>query len=343
MRRFFGVLIILLSAVLGIVVVLVWSVRVSLLSSQPWKSAFQQSKIYENILPDIITEAYNNPDTKKSITSDFPITSAELTDLLDATVPPNFLQTQVEKSLDVIFSLVTGKASLDTAKLEIPLQDIKNRLPVAAKELLIKKITALPVCTSQQINQFEQNEQLTSLPSCWPKELDARAVVDESFSLAEVADKIPDSVDLVAEIKKSSNNSSGQESFGQTVEKVQGMAGLVFGVHLLATIIWAVLLLGLFAIFLPTLRRSFRWFSIGLFIPTFILLIASIAAKGQIVRIALPGGNSNSAVLTKYFEPIFQNLGGQLINQLQIFALVGVIVSIVAFVIQFAWAPKKLN
>jgi len=333
----------LLSTVLGIVVMLVWSVRVSLLSSQPWKNAFQQSKIYENILPDIITEAYNNPDTKKSITSDFPITSAELTDLLNATVPSNFLQTQVEKTLDLIFSLVTGKASLDTAKLEIPLQDIKNRLPVAAKELLIKKIKALPICTSQQINQFAKNNQLTSLPSCRPKELDARAVVDESFSLAEVTDKIPDSVDLVAEIKKSSNNSSGQESPVQTVEKVQGMVELVFGLHLLVAIIWVILLLGLFAIFLPILRRSFHWFSIGLFIPTFILLIVSLVAKGQVVRIALPGSDSNSAILTKYFEPIFQNLGGQLITQLQIFALVGVIVSIVAFVIQFAWAPKKPN
>ncbi|MFA6587623.1 MAG: hypothetical protein WCT08_01000 [Patescibacteria group bacterium] len=341
MRRFSGVLIIIISTIIGFGVILGWSFRLSILKSETWKEALQQAKIYDHLVSDLTVSIIDSSESKNEVLANAPVTSAEAADLVNAVITPVYLQTQVEKTLDLTFDIIFSRTDFNSAKLEIPLQDIKNRLPVAVQELLIKKINKLPICTTAQLKEFEKQKTLdTVLPPCKPKGMDARSIVNESLKIEEITKQIPETIDIIAEIKKTQEDSDSQNSLNEVIVKIQDIAKLSLKYHLFATCIWLGLLVILFLIFLPSLRRCFRWFSIGLFIPNFLLIIGASVGRNRISEITIKTDATNE-ILVRNITPIIQNLATQTVSQVQKLALIGLVASLVLFAIQFVWPPKK--
>ncbi|RJO59787.1 hypothetical protein C4546_00255 [Candidatus Parcubacteria bacterium] len=340
MRRFLGIIIIILSFVLGLVVLLGWSVRLSILKSEPWKQALVQAKIYDNLLSDLTAQVLENGEFKTENLANLPITTTEITQALNSVVTPAFLQTQAEAILDLTFELLLSRTTLNQASLIIPLQDLKNRAPIVVQEILVEKIRKLPICTEAKLKEFAKYQNLDAgLPPCRPQDLDPQKIVGESLKIEEITKQVPDSIDLIKEIQKAPANSENP-NFSQTIAQVQKFARQALQYHVLATLVWVVLLLGLFALFLPSLRRSFRWFSIAVFLPTFGLLVGSFVARDQIGKVVF-SQEFSANLAGKSLELVIQNLASQLITQIQIVAGLGLVVSVVAFAIQFVWPPLK--
>jgi hypothetical protein len=358
MRKTIGVLFIIISLVLGIVVYFAWGVQTTLLKSEPWKASLREAKVYDRVLSDLTTRAINDPKQFGEVTGNSPLTAADISGIAQSVIPPAFLQEQVERTLDLVFDIVSSKVAFQQAQLVIPLQDIKHRLPVAVQDVLVKKIRALPICKAKQISEFEKYKSLeVSLPPCRPSNLDPQTIVGEAGKFDEVTKQIPDTIDLVAELKK--QNAKPKEScpnsdpkkqekaepckistpvdFNEQIDKVQEIYSISQKVIYAASLIWVLFLIGTFLIFLPYPRRGFHWFAIALFCPSAVILASAIVGLHQLQAVQLSSPDPAQQFLQQLLFPVVKNLGSSLANKIETFAVIGIITAIVSFIVAFAF------
>lgn len=360
MRKFLGVVLIIMGVFTSIPALVLWSVRGTLLTSQPWKDALVEARVYERALDELPVVILSNQKNLGEAVAATPLSAADMAGAVQAIVPASLLQDTVEQSLDLLFALVRNETQWANATLVVPLQDIKRRAPIEIQELLVEKIKALPTCTDAQSKAFEQRKALDGvLPPCKPKGLDVRALVTASVPVREITKEIPDALDLVAEIKKSATkqqpcpsgqfqaaaftNSASCESpanIAEIIDTAQDEVATGFQLHLLLTIVSAAFFLGAFLIFLPRLRTSFRWFGVGIFITG--LLNVSLAVVGQILiqrDMPQPTDQLGQAVLS-IFAPVARNVGNQLLQHLLFTSVIILLVGVIAYGVSYAWKPK---
>ncbi|MEK7570531.1 MAG: hypothetical protein AAB515_03790 [Patescibacteria group bacterium] len=364
MRKFLGVILIMLGVLTSMPVLVLWSVRGTLLTSQPWKAALVEARVYERALDELpVVILSNQKDLGQAIAST-PLSAADMAGAVQAIVPASLLQDTVERSLDLAFMLVRNETQWANATLVVPLQDIKRRAPIEAQDLLMKKVQALPTCTDAQSKAYEQRKALDgALPPCKPKGLDVRALVTASVPVREITKAVPDTIDLVAEIKKSADKQqpcpSGQfqaTAFTNSVTNTtsceappdiaaklnQAQDGLATGfqLHLLLTLLSAAFFLGAFLIFLPRLRSSFRWFGVGVAIAGLLNVVLALEARSLMKSdLPQPADQLGQAMLS-IFEPVGRNLGNQLLQHLLFTSVIILLVGIIAYGVSYAWKPK---
>ncbi|MEK7631577.1 MAG: hypothetical protein AAB445_01750 [Patescibacteria group bacterium] len=361
MRKFLGVVFILLGVLTSIPVLLTWALRGTLLTSTPWKSALVEARVYERVLEELPAVILSDPNNLGEALASAPVSAADLADVVQAIVPATLLQDTVERGFDMAFRLVHGEVQWEQAALVVQLQDIKRRAPVEIQNLLIKKVQALPTCTEAQLKAYNQRKDLNSvLPPCKPKGVDVRALVSASVPVQDITKAIPESIDLLAEIRKSAATPqpcpSGQvqasaytnsapcaapKDISASIAQAQAKLVQGFTAHLYITILAALFFIGTFLLFLPNLRSSFRWLGVGLVIAGAGNSALALFARSQVGRPIPEPSDQVAQTAMDIFLPVARNLGSQLSQRLFLVSALVLVAGIIAFVVSYAWKPKE--
>lgn len=343
MRKILGVFFVLLSTVVGVGVLLGWSIRTTLLSSEPWKASLREARVYDRLLVEALPEIASESFTTEGVLENAPVTPADIVAVAQRTITASFVQAQVERGFDVVFDLVHNRSTLATTSFVIPLQDVKRMLPSAVQERLVARVQALPMCTAAQVKDFEKFKTLTdALPPCRPKGLDVQAIVRDSLKVDEIAENIPATYDVGAELLKARQVGGNVQSIEQRIAMVQEKAAFILQIHGYLTLAWVVLLLGLGALFIPHWRRVVQWFAIGLFVPSAIVTVGTLVARGMLPdRITV--ADRQAQVLVNILQPVLASLVHT--TSLRVLLMGGACVAgaIVAFVLAFAFPRQRLK
>lgn len=394
MRKFLGVLFILLSTSIGLVVLLGWGIRTSILESEPWKTSLREARVYDRLLVEALPEIVSDKSVTGGILENAPLTTNDLLTIVQSTITAAFLQQQVEHGLDVAFALVQGRATLASTDFVIPLQDLKRRLPIAVHERLIARVQALPICTTDQLKDFEKFKTLTNaLPPCRPKGLDVQAIVRDSLKVDEITVNIPATFDVVAELQKqrtsdnsakavetpqandekskptdktqdngNSNSVTSQQgnagelmvsqdqqtkpeptkTIAEQVADVQEQIQFAFRVHLYLTLAWLIILLGTGALFIPRWRRVGQWFSVGLFIPSVLVIGGTLYARGLLPD-HFTVADRMAQIMANIGQPVAASLVHTASLRLLILGGTGVALAVVLFMLAFAFNRQRLK
>lgn len=343
MRKILGVLFVLLSTVLGIAVLLGWSIRTSVLSSEPWKAALREARVYDRLLVEALPEIANESFTTAGVLENAPVTPADIVAVAQGTISAPFLQEQVERALDVAFDVLQSRTTLAAADLVIPLQDIKRKLPLAVRERLVARVQALPICTTAQLKDFEKFKSLTdALPPCRPKGLDVQAIVRDSLKVEQITENIPATFDVAAELQKQRAADGSATGVAEQVALVQEKAQFIFQTHGYLTLAWIVLLLGLGALFIPRWRRSVQWFAIGLFIPSALVCIGTLIARGMLPENFIVA-DRQAQLLINIGQPVLAALVHTTSVRTLLISGACVAVAAAAFVLSFSFSRQRLK
>ncbi len=343
MRKVLGVLFLLLSAVLGVAVLLGWGIRTSLLVSEPWKASLREARVYDRLLVEALPEIVSDALVTENAVADAPLTTKDLVTVAQRTLTAPFLQQQVENGFDVVFALIHGRATLATTHFVIPLQDIKRQLPVAVQEQLVARVQALPICTEAQLKDFEKYKSLTAaLPPCRPKSLDVQAIVRDSMKVDEIAANIPATYDVIAELQKQRASDGQSTTLAQRVADVQERVQFGFHAHGYLTLAWILVLLGLGALFIPHWRRVVQWFAIGLFIPSAIVTGGTLFARGLLPD-HFTAADRTAQVFLNLAQPVAASLIHTASLRLLLLGGVGVGIAAILFTLAFAFPRQRLK
>ncbi len=361
MRKFFGVLCIILGLLTSMPVLVVSSLRSTLLHSAPWKSALVEARVYERALDELPVIIFSDPKSLGEAVTSTPLSAADMAAVVKAVIPKSLLQQTVEQSVDVTFALIHGETQWEHASLIVPLQDIKNRAPGEIQNILVKKIQALPMCTEAQLKTYEQRKGLDGvLPPCKPKGADVGAIVRASVPLQEIQKAIPESVDVIAEIRKEAGKQQPcggsttvqasayaenqpcqqPQDIAGTITKVQDITTRAFQYHLLLILVSIAFFVGSFLIFLPNLRQSFRWLGVGIGLAGLSNLSLALEARTLLSQNVTEPTDQLGQALQSIFLPVGRNLGSQLLQRYLLEALCILLLGIIFFAISYAWKPK---
>lgn len=364
MRKFFGVLCIILGLFTSVPVLVASSLRSTLLESAPWKASLAEARVYERALDELPVIIFSDPKSLGDAVTSTPLSAADMASVVKAVIPKNLLQQTVEQSLDLTFALIHGDTQWEQASLIVPLQDIKNRAPVEIQNVLVKKIQALPTCTDAQLKTYEQRKGLDGvLPPCKPKGVDVSALVRTSVPLQEIRKAIPESIDVIAEIRKNAGklqpctggNTVQASAYGgeqpcqqpqdisSSITKVQDIVTQAFKYHLLLMLVSIAFFLGSFLIFLPNVRQSFRWLGVGVSIAGLSNLSLALEARRMLSQDLSEQTDQLGQALQSIMLPVARNLGSQLLQRYLLEALVMLLLGIIFFAVSYAWKPKPVK
>ncbi len=358
MRRFWGVTIIAVLTVVGTLALLGWSIRTTALRTAPWKAALRDGRVYDRLITETFSSLVRDPGAFGQVFQNTPLSADDLTGLAQEVLTADYLQTQTENGLDVLFTLPYKRTGLAEATWVIPLHDIKRRLPNAVAEVIEKKLAKLPVCTDKQLDAFEQEKKLTDgFPSCLPKGVTAKSIVTQAGIAEHIASSIPENVDVAAELRNRTykkvqcvQTAPGDATQGcapeevsfnvqSQVQGIQDAFRYLQTVHWTLTILALALLAGIFTIFLPHLRRSTWWLGLAIAIPS--LVVLGIASLGSALLVSVrPGGNDPAEkFIQSLVVPVAQSIGAAAAERALVFGGIGLAVGVACCIVAFAF-PK---
>ncbi|MEK7640032.1 MAG: hypothetical protein AAB424_02755 [Patescibacteria group bacterium] len=343
MRKVLGVLLILISTIVGVVVLLGWGIRTSLLSSAPWKAGLRETRVYDRLLVEALPEIVAEKMVTDNVLEKAPLTPNDLVAIAQGTLSASFLQQQLERGLDVAFDLLHSRTSLSTTNFIIPLQDVKRQLPIAAQERLVARVQALPICVADQLKDFEKFKSLTdALPPCRPKGLDVAAIVRDSLKIDEITANIPATYDVVVELQKQRTADSNVKTPAQQIVAVQEQAKFIFQIHWYLTLAWIVLLLGLGALFIPHWRRVVQWFAVGLFIPSMLLIVGTLIGKGMLPN-HFTVSDRSAQVLANIAQPVAASLVHTVSLHMFMYSGAAAALAVILFTLAYSFAHRRLK
>ncbi|MFA6043162.1 MAG: hypothetical protein WCV85_02490 [Patescibacteria group bacterium] len=358
MRRFWGVTIIAVLAVVGTLALIGWSIRTTALQSTPWKAALRDGRVYDRLITETFSSLVRDPGAFGEVFQDTPLSADDLTVLAREVLTADYLQTQTENGLDVLFALPYSRTGLADVTWIIPLQDIKRRLPTAVADVIEKKLAKLPVCTEKQLDAFEQEKTLTDgFPSCLPKGVSAKSIVTQAGIVEDIASSIPETFDVAADLrsrafKKVQCSSTAPEDPNQgcvpeevtfnvqtQVQGIQDALRYLQTLHWTLTILALALLTGIFTIFLPHLRRSTWWLGLAMVIPSLVVLGIASLGSALLVSVRPAGDDPAEKFVQSLVVPVVQSIGTLAAERALVFGGIGVAVGIACCILAFAF-PK---
>lgn len=209
------------------------------------KKALAKSGIYTTVVSDILAQAQKEqakqPGTQEM---DIPIDDTRVRGIISDAFPPEYLQTNTEKTLDSAYAWLEG----DTPRLSftIDLQDAKLRLADGLAAYAREKATTLPPCqpgsTPQggELNIFEA--------TCKPPGTDANLIAEQVRSEIVNGEFLKDTKLSADSIK----NEQGQPLDEQLEQAPANYQRITQGIYALGAF---TLLLGVIILFLSTSRR----------------------------------------------------------------------------------------
>jgi hypothetical protein len=207
------------------------------------------------------------------------LTEEDWQTILEALLPPEWLQAQFESAIDQVYEALKGDGD---GAVEISMADLKARiLGDDGFNAVVALMKAQPACGDDQLAQLQAltdpTEPLKDVPVCRPPDVVLTAVYPNiDATLASLADQIPDK----AELKLGGVSGSPEDP----LQKPREVLGAIRAIAYLGLLV-PLALLGLVALLVIRSPRSLlRWWGVP------ILLAGVLAAAGAITGLsAAPG------------------------------------------------------
>jgi hypothetical protein len=206
------------------------------------KHALNESNFYHTVVANALKEAKKQQSESNNNKAEIPLDKPEVQAIVQKAASPDFLQSQVEGTLDSVYAWLHGdKASLDFA---IKLDDVKSRLAKGVEDYAQQHLATLPVCPDSQNSDVDP-----FTAQCLPKGADINAIAVEAKKNIETGDFLKEG-QVTADTIKVDNN----QTLAQKLKDVPRMYRLavqaLYGTGALA------LLCTLAVVFLSSSRRA---------------------------------------------------------------------------------------
>lgn len=302
---------------LGLVCLALLSVTVMVLgNSAPLKRALRNSKIYDNLIDNVISANTQDP---QDVGSSSPLAELPVKQAAKTAFSPELIQSSTEQVIDSVYRWLEGKTAKPDFKLDFSAP--KLRFATAAADNAAARSRVLPPCSLQQSRELASNDKIDafSLP-CLPAGLTADSIRNRVIS---------DLANSKAFIKTPviTADSLPRDSQGKTVFDNVAQAPQIF--HWLLIAPWILggltLLSGtLLVILYDERRRGLRAVSVILLGSGIFLLIGTLVLSFAFNQVNKPNSQLvrlvNSSELENSFLAILRSLNSTFSSKLLIFA-----------------------
>lgn len=332
-RKIFSTLFTLIFLPIFFITIMFFSLRFSLFNANFYKSTFTRANFYNELL------SQDSASILKSLTQNGqnllgPLSADDLGAAINQSVDQNWAKTEINTTFDQLLNYVTNKSAKISAIYNFADQKKKLIDNISAK--LNEKINALPICTSSQLKELQNQDGGNAALSCRPAQMSA---ADFQNSLMEgltgkegLFTKIPDQYNLGDIISKYSFLNSAQRFY--SFYNIGSWVAL--GVSLFLLLIIAL-------INMKNIARMLKWLSIPMLIVSAPILIFSLF--GNLLAPVLLSGYliTLSAVLKDLIRSIIQSASGQFFGSFEIIAGAVVLISIIMLIISSILNKKEMK
>ena len=304
-RKFFLTLLSLIFSLVFTIWITAFNLKYFFLNPNYYKNLLEKSGIYDQlieIIPDLTLDKQNFE------FGNIPVrfTEEELLSIYSKVVTREYVQVQIEKTLDdTFYSLNQGK-NLD---INISVEEPKENLQKEIQLLLEKKLRELPDCSEAELQSISSSEG-SEIPLCLPVGVELQTFLDTYMGnsiFGSISSEIPEVISLYG----------GNESdINQKIVSMSLMLRLLTHEIYYLSLIFSILLMGaIFAIAIPTSSR-FRWvgwnlLNIALF-PFLISILGFFIGNRFIGTLLNSYGSSLPQKIIYALSPIFESLFLQL-------------------------------
>lgn len=159
-RKFFSSLLVVILVPIFLIFLIALSAKFSILTPQFYQTAFQKADIYTKIVKDAAPALFNSIGGKNGEGNGRfglgPLGAEDISKVLEETVKPEWLQTQVEMGLTNFFDFATGKNK--DLVIVIPLSEIKSKAVENLSQTFRNKIDSLPTCTAEELKKLQSQD-----------------------------------------------------------------------------------------------------------------------------------------------------------------------------------------
>lgn len=169
------------------------------------EQTLQKSGVYSHVVPAILDQSV--PDNTDPNTQAF-LQDAGVRDVIYQSFSPAYIQQSAEKVLDGTFAWLNGDTAAPT--FSIDLNQPKTALVSNLTAYATKRASTLPICTIEQLRNFDVNQTILSIP-CVPPGFDVAGAANQFGSDVVNSSGLPEEASLTPQNLKANN--SGQTVF----------------------------------------------------------------------------------------------------------------------------------
>jgi len=338
LRKLFSSCFSILFVIIFLVALILLNLNLSILNVNNYKTAFQKSDFYNQILGKGVTYFISgmNQGGKSSFG---PLTEQDITTTIKKSITPQWLQIQVDKIFDQSFNKITGKST--SINIVIPISDVKKSLSDNLTSILKIKVAGLPTCTAEQLKQINSNKDQNSYNfECIPSSMSTaeieNSLLDGITGKEGLLTKLPDQYNLGEIISKG--------PFLDTAQRGIDIFRMVMWISLSVSIVLLLIILLMNMKYIPGMLK---WITIPLLIVSISVLILGVIGYFSInslvggFTISLP--NEFKVVIFDLIKSFSGNLFISMMSITGIIFLISVVVLIISIVLGKKFPYQEQN
>ena len=199
------------------------------------KSTLKESGFYQSVVGDALDQAQKEQSADEQ--NQIPIDNPEVRNVIKSAASPEFLQSQVEGTLDSVYAWLQGK----TPKLtfSIPLGDTKTKLADGLYQYAERRLASLPACAPGAVPNTGVDP---FSAACLPQGVGAAAIADEARNKIMNGDFMKDTT-ITADSLRTGGGKTLEEQLQALPAAYQGVRWATFAAGFLALLLAAAVVL----------------------------------------------------------------------------------------------------
>lgn len=268
-RKIFSSCLTILFVPFFLITILFIGAKLSIFNPNFYTKILDKTNFYTEIcqsLPGALSQSFTQKDGSTAFA---PLTANDLASSLQESISPTWLKDNLQKSIIAIINYGSGKIySIDII---IPLKDLKNSIIDNLSKKFNTKITGLPVCTDQQLQQLQSQNTNPLSQNCIPSGINIDEIKKQfNDGLTSGKDSLltvlPDQYNLNDIFNKN-------PAILMNLKKFFDYSNLLFYILIIVS---ALLILIIALINIKNISIMLKWISIPLFIAAILFLLSTI-------------------------------------------------------------------
>lgn len=326
-RKFFLTLLSLIFSLVFTIWITAFNLKYYFLNADYYKNVLNKSGIYSQVIETIPTLSLEK---QKFEFENIPIrfTEEELLSIYSKVITREYIQIQIEKTLDNVFNSLNQGEKID---INISLTEPKENLQKEIQILMQKKLQELPVCTESEL-QIILNSEGKDMPLCLPSGVQLQTNFDTL-----ITDSVINSFN--SEIPEVISLYGGNESdINEKIVSLSFMLKLITHEIYYLSLVFSLLLMGTIIVIAKPTSAKFNllgWNLLNIaFLPFIISLFGRVIGNQFVGTILNSFGSSlpqkNIYALNPVFQSIFRQLWLLIFTESLFILIPGVILIVIA-------------
>jgi hypothetical protein len=212
------------------VTLLLFGIKISLLSPGFYKASLEETKIYNRSFEDLVPSLSSEEKSFAMVTTD------DLVGVVQDSASPQWLEAQADEFIDGVFSYLFGETS--SLDMTISLISLKNSVAEGLAEIANERFAAIPECTPAQLEQLSQAGEDSPPAECFPPgAITPEVSADLFIKEYDFMSAIPDRIDVGETILGDASEASVLNDLPRYYRYFQSGLLAVLGVFLLLAVL----------------------------------------------------------------------------------------------------------